>query len=214
MIITLDGPAGVGKTTLAKRVAEYLAIPCLDTGAMFRYLALHLGVADLPREEMLAKASEIAFSLEGSGETTALLANGRPIGPEIRTEEVGALASALAKKPEFREILLQAQRKLAQETDLVAEGRDMGTVVFPAAEYKFFLQAQPEVRAKRRWLEMRAKDPDADLETIARAVAERDEQDRTRKIAPLAPASDAIVIDTSNRGIEDIFGKIKEVIAR
>ena len=157
-IITLDGPAGVGKSTLAKRLATILGIPYLDTGAMFRTIALRLGpgAEALPEDELRARCNAFRFKLQGGGEHSVLLCNGVPVGPEIRTEEVGRLASRLATSTVVRDCLKEAQRSLG-ESGLVAEGRDMGTVVFPTARFKFFLDARPEVRGMRRFEELQAK---------------------------------------------------------
>ena len=152
-IITLDGPAGVGKSTLAKQVASILHIAYLDTGAMFRTLALRLGpdAAKLPDEELRERCRGFRFRLEGAGEKSVLLCNGEPVGDEIRTEEVGRLASRLATSPIVRDALKSAQRALGESTSLVAEGRDMGTVVFPAARFKFFLDARGTTPRKKEY---------------------------------------------------------------
>lgn len=209
-IVTLDGPAGVGKSTLARRLAQELGLPFLDTGAMFRFLALKLGDAILTQDaESLGKlASQWQFSLEGFGADTRLLVNGEPIGSEIRTEEISRKASELGKNPAIRKILLDAQQRLGARQALVAEGRDLGTVVFPQAAAKFFLDASPEVRARRRWLELRARGEDADLVDLAQKIRERDEQDRNRAVAPLKAADDAMLVDTSSLSIDEVLAKL------
>ena len=205
-IITLDGPAGVGKSTLAKRLATLLSIPYLDTGAMFRTIALRLGpgAEQLPEDELRTRCNGFRFRLQGAGEGTVLLCNEVPVGREIRTEEVGRLASRLATSTVVRECLKAAQRSLG-ETGLVAEGRDMGTVVFPAARFKFFLDARPEVRGLRRFEELRAKGEPADLTEITEMIRQRDDMDRNRPIAPLKPAADAKIVDTSDLDIEGVL---------
>ncbi|MDE5833589.1 MAG: (d)CMP kinase [Desulfovibrio sp.] len=212
MIVAIDGPAGVGKSTLAKALAEKMRVPFLDTGAMFRILAYTLGeeAARLSEEELRRKKPE--FSLEGYGDATRLLFNGKVIGAEIRSEEIGALASKIAARPEIRAILLEAQRKLGEQTSLVAEGRDTGTVVFPNATRKFFLEARPEVRAGRRLNDPREKRSEATLEEIATMIARRDEQDRTRATAPLRPAEDAIIIDTSDLDIPEVLTLLEDYV--
>ncbi len=211
-LITIDGPAGVGKSTLARTMADILQIPFMDTGAMFRCLALYLGEKELPPEEISARGSEVKFELTGGGRKSALLCNGKPIGDEIRTEKVGMMAARLAAIPEVREILLKAQRDLGKSTALVAEGRDMGTVVFPEANFKFFLDATPEVRAYRRYLELKQKDEKPELTAITEQIRKRDSLDRHRAIAPLKPAKDAFIIDTSNLDIEGVLGAMMHQI--
>ena len=212
-IITLDGPAGVGKSTLAKRLATLLSIPYLDTGAMFRTIALRLGpgAEKLPDDELRARCNSFRFRLQGTGEGTVLLCNEVPVGREIRTEEVGRLASRLATSTVVRDSLKEAQRALG-ETGLVAEGRDMGTVVFPTARFKFFLDARPEVRGLRRFEELRAKGEPADLAEITEMIRQRDEMDRNRPVAPLKPAADAKIVDTSDLDIKGVLDTLVNAV--
>lgn len=213
-IITLDGPAGVGKSTLAKQVASILHIAYLDTGAMFRTLALRLGpdAETLPDEELRERCRGFRFRLEGAGEKSALLCNGEPVGDEIRTEEVGRLASRLATSPIVRDALKAAQRALGESTSLVAEGRDMGTVVFPAARFKFFLDARPEVRGLRRFQELEARGEKADLAEITEMIRQRDDMDRNRAVAPLKPAPDALIVDTSDLDVEGVLRVLVDAV--
>lgn len=210
MIITLDGPAGVGKSTIAKIVAQELRLPFLNSGAMFRCLALRLGPESINIEsgQLEKKYTDCNFELSGVGNNTELIFNDQVVGDEIRSEKVGALASRLATRPEVRNLLLQAQRRLGEKYDLVAEGRDMGTVVFPDAAFKFFLDADPHIRAKRRYLEEEELGHRINLEEIEKEIIQRDIQDRTRPIAPLRPAEDAMIIDTSFLNIEEATAKI------
>jgi cytidylate kinase len=197
-VVTIDGPAGVGKTTLARAVAQHMGVAYLDTGAMYRSVAWMLGKGSWEwSEEKLARGlDKLVFSIQGAGETTILLVNGREVGSKIRTETVGLWASHVARIPLVRTRLTEIQRSLGQKVSLVAEGRDMGTVVFPNALFKFFLDASPEVRARRRWLQLREAGSTEDLEDLTRQMRIRDEQDRNRAIAPLRPAEDAMCIDT------------------
>lgn len=209
-IVTLDGPAGVGKTTLAKRVADALAVAYLDTGAMFRSIALILGhgTGELSEAELDARLAEISFTLSGSGSRSLLSVNGRVIGDEIRTEEVGMMASVVGTLPRVRAFLKQQQQAVGAATSLVAEGRDMGTVVFPQAGAKFFLDADPEIRAERRVRQLAELGKPADLAATIEQIKARDHQDRNRAVAPLKPAEDAHIIDTGPLDIEGVFQAI------
>ena len=187
-VVTLDGPAGVGKTTLAQQLAESLHVAYLDTGAMFRCLALKLGpgAETLPEEELREKCRQWTFSLSGKGRASAVCCNGVPIRGEVRTEQVGMLAARIATVPVVREVLREAQRAMGEATPLVVEGRDMGTVVFPDARFKFFL--------------------DAYLVTLTEQIRQRDSLDRNRAVAPLRPAADAVIVDTSELDIAGVLG--------
>ncbi|MFG6360204.1 (d)CMP kinase [Taurinivorans muris] len=209
-IVTIDGPAGVGKSTLAKRLAKHLGIAYLDTGAMYRSLALHAGagVADLSDAEMREMFTAYSYALKKEDDQYALYFNGKKIGEEIRTEKAGRLASVVAKIPEVRKALQKFQREIGEETALVAEGRDMGTVVFPYAPVKFFLDARPEVRAKRRYDELTGKGQQEKYEDILQNIIARDEQDRNRAADPLAPHENAIIVDTSELDIEGVFQEL------
>jgi CMP/dCMP kinase len=210
LIITIDGPAGVGKTTLAKKVAQAVGIAYLDTGAMFRTTALKLGdrAWELPTPGLKSRLTGISFELTGSGADSVLLCDGRPVGEEIRTEQAGMWASNMAARPEVRDFQKAAQRAIGERTSLVAEGRDMGTVVFPGARRKFFLDAEPRIRAVRRAEQLRAMGQDADVLAIEESIRVRDHQDRNRAVAPLIPATDAVVIDTSGMSLEQVFQRI------
>ena len=207
-VVTLDGPAGVGKTTLARRVAEGLGLSYLDTGAMFRCMALKLGAGaeTLPEEELRTRCAQWTFTLTGLGQQSTLFCNGEAVRGEVRTEAVGMLAARIATVPVVREILRTTQRAIGEHSPLVAEGRDMGTVVFPEARFKFFLDAAPEVRAMRRLHDLEARGQSADLASLTEQIRQRDALDRNRAVAPLRPAQDSLIIDTSHLDIEGVLG--------
>jgi cytidylate kinase len=214
-IVTLDGPAGVGKTTVARSLAGRLGIAYLDTGAMFRSVAYAFGEGawELPVDKLVPQLNRLDFDLEGAGPSSELLLNGYPLSPEIRTEEVGLWASHLARIPVVRDFLRRNQQSIGRTTPLVAEGRDMGSVVFPDAPFKFFLDASIEVRAKRRYEQLRAMDMEEDLERIQAQIRIRDDQDRNRAVAPLKPAEDAVIVDTGVTNVDGVLERIMAVIS-
>ena len=220
LVVTLDGPAGVGKSTLARNVAGCLGIAYMDTGAMFRTIAMglkeHIDTAQrcltLQGPALDTALQQFTFALQGNGETTALLCNERLVGNEIRSEEAGLMAAAVAVAPQVRSFLKTAQQALGARFSLVAEGRDMGTEVFPQAACKIFLDASPEVRATRRFLQLQEMGSPADLPTLTAQIAQRDAQDRNRAIAPLRPAADAVIIDTSALSLEEVFRTIIQAV--
>ena len=206
-VVTLDGPAGVGKTTLA-RMAESLGLAYLDTGAMFRCMALKLGpgAEKLPEDELRSRCGQWTFTLSGMGQQSTLFCNGVAVRGEVRTEQVGMLAARIATVPVVRDILRQTQRAIGENSPLVAEGRDMGTVVFPDARFKFFLDAAPEVRAMRRLRDLEERGEAAELTSLTEQIRQRDALDRNRAVAPLRPAPDALIVDTSRLDIEGVLG--------
>lgn len=207
LIVTLDGPAGVGKTTLAKRLAEALGVAYLDTGAMFRAVAWKLGEGawDWPEERLSEALGAVRFSLSGQGADSRLALNGEPLSEAIRTEAVARWASNVARLPVVRAALKKAQQDIGRDCPLVVEGRDMGSVVFPAAPRKFFLDADPAVRAERRVDQLRQAGQAADFEETLAQIKARDDQDRNRAAAPLKPAADAVIVDTSRLDVEGVF---------
>lgn len=215
MIITIDGPAGSGKSTIAKRLALSLGITLLDTGAIYRAVAL-LAARDGVRWDDEARLASLAMNLplefKLEGERNHVKLAGDDVTDAIRTPEISAGASAVSALAGVRTALLQLQRQFGSLADLVAEGRDMGTVVFPGAQVKIFMDAAPEVRAARRRRELLAAGHSLSQEQVESEQAARDEADSTRQVAPLRPAEDAIIMDTSSLGIEEVVDKICELI--
>lgn len=199
IIITIDGPAGVGKSTIAKHVGTKLGFPYLDTGAMFRTLALHLGpnLEDLSEDILYEECLHFTFQLKGTGKDSTLMCNNKPIKENIRSEKAGELAAKLSISPTVRKYMKMIQRQLGETMSLVVEGRDMGTAIFPNAQYKFFLDANLTIRAQRRFSQLQKKGETPNFTDIATAIMHRDTLDQQRSIAPLLPAPDAIYIDTS-----------------
>ncbi|TIH14921.1 (d)CMP kinase [Marinifilum sp. JC120] len=209
-IVTLDGPAGVGKSTLAKRLADHFEIAYLDTGAMFRGTAWKLGEGswDWDADKLAEALKGLEFTLSGSGSESILSLNGTPLTDEIRTETVGMWASNMAKIPAVRELQKIAQRNIGETTPLIAEGRDMGTVIFPKAPCKFFLDADLEERARRRFEQLKDMGKSANMAELIEQIRARDDQDRNRKVAPLKPAEDSIIVDTTHLDINGVFDKL------
>jgi cytidylate kinase len=214
LIVTLDGQAGVGKSTVASRLAGELGIAFLDTGAMFRAAAYTLGDGawDWTQGILQQKLGDFDFSLRGSGADTELLLNGQPLPEDIRSEQTGSWASQLAVVPSVRAHMKMAQIFLGASTPLVAEGRDMGTVVFPGARFKFFLDADPAERARRRCRQLEAQGKAADFEAILAGIVQRDDQDRNRAIAPMKPAEGAVVVDTTSLTEDEVLARLLSVV--
>jgi len=213
VVITLDGAAGTGKTSLARSLAFDLGVKYLDTGAMYRSIALYLGEGAWKQsaEWLESQLTGLGFSLSGSGENTLLSLNGVPVDEAIRREEIGMWASEVARLPVVREHLTRCQQELGNSFSLVAEGRDMGSVVFPDARFKYFLEADTEERARRRLAQLREEyGHDGDLEAIKRDLRKRDGQDSERSIAPLRAAEDAVRIDTTDKDFLQVLGLILE----
>jgi cytidylate kinase len=219
--VTIDGPAGSGKTTIARDLGLRLGWFVLESGTLYRVVAYLLHRADPPdmqnRESMLAAAREAAqrvtFARAADG-TSAVAVDSRLMGNELRTQEIGEMASILAADSEVRDILLPLQRSvIKRERYLIAEGRDMGTRVFPDADVKFFLTASLEVRAMRRQKELAGLGIARDVDEVMRQIRERDERDERREASPLKPAASAVVVDTSRMGIRDVVSELFEIIS-
>lgn len=215
LIIAIDGPSGAGKSTITRLLAQRLGYLNIDTGAMYRALALFVQRAGVPLtdDEALARVcSGVAIAFERNNGGYRIIANGEDVSAAIRTPEISRLTSKLSACKVVRDILTRLQREMGKGGGVVLEGRDIGTVVFPDADVKFFLTASPEERGRRRYLELQAKGENFSLErTIAEVVA-RDEQDASREIAPLVRAADAIDIDSTGRSIEYVLALMEDVI--
>ena len=214
MIITIDGPAGAGKSSISKALAEKLGFTYLDSGAMYRALALYLlqrGIDPGDQEQVLPylKAVDIFFR------NAHIFLNSEDVSGLIRTPEVDSASSAVSRIPAVRKWLTRLQQKMQEHGNIVAEGRDMGTVVFPDADYKFFLTASAEERARRRLAQMGYDKKDiVRFETILQQIKNRDKSDSSRAIAPLIPANDAIIIDSSDMSFGEVLQKILNIIRK
>ncbi len=216
--VAIDGPAGAGKSTLARELAKALGFIYIDTGAMYRavaYKALQAGL-DPAKPEDRPKIAELARQLEfhfqwRDGELK-LFVDGEDVTEVIRTPEVERMSSPVSAIPEVREELVAAQRALAQAGGIVMEGRDIGTVVMPDAEVKIFLTAEPEERARRRWRQLREKGISRPFDTVLAETLERDKRDSTRDVAPLRPADDAVIIDSTNLTISETLERALEIV--
>lgn len=213
LIITIDGPAGTGKSTVARQLAERLGIGFLDTGAMYRAVAWQAEKGGGEIEES-PRLVEIARSLEFHLQGQLLLVNGVEPGLQLRTPAVTRLSSRVAALPEVREVLVEQQRRIASRQSLVTEGRDQGTIVFPQATCKFYLTAAPEIRAMRRYRDFSNKPGAPTFEQILHEQQERDERDRTRAAAPLRAADDAICVDTSSYSREQVVDLLHQHVAK
>ena len=209
--IAIDGPAGAGKSTIAKLVAKQLGFIYVDTGAMYRAIALHLlkhGITADDEEKIRAACGQIRIAIAYENGEQQVLLNGENVTGQLRTEEVGNMASASSGNPDVRAALLQLQREMAATSDVVMDGRDSGTHVLPDAQLKIYLTASTATRAKRRFLELQQKGDSCSLDEIERDIARRDHQDMTRKIAPLKQAKDAVLVDSSEMTINQVADSI------
>ena len=216
MIITIDGPAGSGKSTIAKMLAKELGYTYIDTGAMYRAVALMVkreGIDPDNPDAVVELMKKIQIDLKPAENGVQVFLNGEDVSKEIRTEEIGKIASKIARHSEVRKILVQMQRELGLKAkNVVIEGRDTGTVIFPDADIKFFFTASPEIRAERRFKELKEKGLNISYEEILKEIKERDYLDETRKDSPLRPAEDAIIIDTTGKSLSDVFQDVLKII--
>lgn len=214
-VVAVDGPGGAGKGELTKRLAKTLGYDLLDSGAIYRVLAYAVrkaGLAMFDEESIVQEAQVLSLSFEIKDDGVHVFLGAEDVTKAIRTEECGLNASKVAPHPLVRQALLQRQRDFRQEPGLVADGRDMGTIVFPDAQVKIFLDASPEVRATRRKLQLEQAGKEADYDLILKEITERDERDRNRPVAPLKPAEDALRIDSTNMSIDEVFNMAMEYI--
>ena len=214
--IAIDGPAGAGKSTIAKALAKELGYHYVDTGAIYRTVAYFLdllGISPKDVDGVERYIDELTINIEYDEEGKQhMLMNGMDVSDEIRTQDISQKASLVSAHAVVREVLLDMQRDVAKKHNVIMDGRDIGTVVLPKANAKIFLTASAEVRAKRRTDELLAKGQKANFEQILKEIQQRDHQDMTRPIAPLKQAKDAILLDTSDMTVAEVIGAMKQII--
>ncbi len=216
-VLTIDGPSGSGKGTVSALVAGHLGWRLLDSGALYRAVGYAAGMAGLDLSDMdamarCARSTKIQFKAAADGGPTRVVVNGHDATDELRTETAGAAASAIASMPLVREALVALQLGFRKAPGLVADGRDMGTVIFPDAPFKVFLTASASERAKRRYKQLKEKGLSVTLTGLQREIEARDSRDASRAVAPLKPADDAVLVDTTGMGIEDVVAKVLAVV--
>jgi cytidylate kinase len=216
IVIAIDGPSGAGKSTITRLLAQRLGYLYLDTGAMYRSVALlaqRLGIRTDDDEGLRRLCDTLTLAFERHDGTLRVLANGEDVSSAIRTPEVSLLASAVSARKVVRDQMQRLQRRMGEEGGVILEGRDIGTAVFPDAEVKLFLSASAEERGKRRYLELLEKGEEVSLETTIREVRQRDRQDEEREHAPLRRAEDAVEVDSTGMSVEEVLEAMERVIA-
>ena len=215
LIIAIDGPAASGKSTTAQLLAEKLGYVYIDTGAMYRACALKakkMGIDINDEESIRELLDDIDIRIENHNSKNRIYLDGEDVSEDIRADDISALASAISAIPAVRYKMVELQRKMGEKGGVILDGRDIGTFVFPTAEVKFFLTASPEVRAKRRWLELKQKGINKDFSEVLADLVKRDNNDSQRALAPLKKADDAIEVDTSNMTIEEQTDCLYQII--
>lgn len=215
MNIAIDGPAGAGKSTIAKALAKRLNMVYVDTGAMYRAIGLYCSRKNIPGDAeaaIEAELSNIQVSIAYENGEQIVYLNGENVNGLIRTPEAGAMASAVSVHKRVREKMVELQQKLAQKTSVVMDGRDIGTVVLPDAEVKIYMTASSQIRAKRRFDELMAKGQDCDLASLQKEIEERDARDMNRENSPLKKAEDAVELDTSDLSIEEVVETMMKIV--
>jgi len=216
-VLAIDGPSGSGKGTISRAVADALGWHMLDSGALYRAVGYAAGQADVDLSDAeavtrIAQTAKISFRDPGDGGETRVIVNGLDATDEIRTETCGAAASAIAAIPDVRAALMDKQRSFRRAPGLMADGRDMGTVVFADAPYKVFLTASAEERARRRYKQLKEKGLNVTLSSLLREIEARDERDANRKVAPLRPAAGALIVDTTGIPVSDVIARVLAVV--
>ncbi len=216
-VLTVDGPSGSGKGTVSARLAQILGWRLLDSGALYRAVGYAAGVAGLDLSDVdavtrCALSTRIQFRPDMAGGAGRVIVNGHDATDDLRTETAGGAASAIAAMPSVREALLDMQLAFRKAPGLVADGRDMGTVIFPDARFKVFLTASAAERAKRRYKQLKEKGLGVTLAALQREIEARDSRDASRAVAPLKPADDAVLVDTTGMGIEEVVAKVFAIV--
>jgi cytidylate kinase len=216
-VLTIDGPSGSGKGTISRLVAEQLGWRLLDSGALYRAVGYAAGAAGLDLSDVeavtrCAESTRIQFKAAPDGGDTRVIVNGHDATDELRTETAGAAASAIASMPTVRQALVAMQLGFRKAPGLVADGRDMGTVIFPDAPFKVFLTASAAERAKRRYKQLKEKGLSVTLTSLQREIEARDARDASRAVAPLKPAEDAVLVDSTGMSIGDVVAKVLAVV--